>query len=256
MYEALYHQPPFPGTSVKELAISTLRGQVLPPPAHSTVPAPVHDALLRGLSRMPDQRFPSMGELLAGLSFDPARDPAAAPKQRRWVAVSVPAFVVTSMAGLVVLRMCGVSALTASLVASVALFAFCTSIPLRFRRALKTNSFHRGVMVTGVAFTGQLVCMRLAGMALGLNMSQIMTLDLVNLMTMTAVMAATFLPKMWPIIPLSGGAAVAAAAWPDYAQAISAVVIPVGIVSSIFAWNQAVKALVQTKRDKAQRPER
>jgi len=210
--------------------------------------------LLRGLSRYPDRRFPSMRELLAALAFDPARDPATAPQQRRWVAISVPAFVGVSMVGLRILRLLGVSELSASLLASLALFASCTLVPLRFRRALLTNSFHRGVMITGVSFTGQLVCLRIAGILIGLTMSQIATLDLVALLATASVMAPTFLPKLWPVIPLSAISALLTAAQPEYAQAISTVIVPVGIVSSIYAWNQEVKSLVQTVRSKTGLP--
>ena len=73
LYEALYHQRPFEGGSITDQHQAVVRGQVRPPPRATAVPARIHSALLRGLRPDPDDRYPSMGELLTVLSRDPGR---------------------------------------------------------------------------------------------------------------------------------------------------------------------------------------
>ncbi len=74
LYEALYEQAPFEGDTVEALADSVVHGRLRPPPSPSTIPARVRRAVTRGLSTTPDDRYPSMTELLAALT---PRRPAA-----------------------------------------------------------------------------------------------------------------------------------------------------------------------------------
>ncbi|MBX7078145.1 MAG: serine/threonine-protein kinase [Nannocystaceae bacterium] len=68
-YEALFHARPFDGVTVQELAASVVSGQLRPPPRRARgVPGWLRAIVLRGLSRDPERRFPSMaalGEALA-----------------------------------------------------------------------------------------------------------------------------------------------------------------------------------------------
>lgn len=67
LYEALFGRRPFPGETVDELKHSVLLGKYLPPPVLTLVPQWLQDLTLRGLSRDPTRRFPSMHALLAEL---------------------------------------------------------------------------------------------------------------------------------------------------------------------------------------------
>lgn len=67
MYEALFHERPFAGNSFEDLASAVLAGRLRPPSAESRVPAGIRAVLIRGLSTIPDHRYPSMGELLLAL---------------------------------------------------------------------------------------------------------------------------------------------------------------------------------------------
>ncbi|MCX4243909.1 serine/threonine-protein kinase [Paraliomyxa miuraensis] len=80
LYEALFHLHPFGGDSVYELASAVTQGSLREVPSDTTVPAHVRRAVLRGLARAPEARWPSMEALLAALLDDPAR------RRRRWVA--------------------------------------------------------------------------------------------------------------------------------------------------------------------------
>ncbi|MEM9457806.1 MAG: serine/threonine-protein kinase [Myxococcota bacterium] len=84
LYEALYGERPFGGTSMAELMVSSASGQVRPVPRGHEVPAALRSVVLRGLAPEPDDRWPSMEELLAEL-----RKLASPRKRRGWLAVGV-----------------------------------------------------------------------------------------------------------------------------------------------------------------------
>ena len=67
LYEALYGERPFGGSSLPTLTASVLEGRVRRPTPGSDVPGWVRDIVLRGLSVEPDARWPSMRALLAEL---------------------------------------------------------------------------------------------------------------------------------------------------------------------------------------------
>ncbi len=82
LFEALYHCPPFGGTTYAELASSVISGQLVPLPA-SDVPVAVRDAVVRGLRRDRDERFPSLRDLLAVLEASIATPAPAQARGRR-----------------------------------------------------------------------------------------------------------------------------------------------------------------------------
>ncbi len=91
LWEALYRERPFAARSFAELAAAVQHEAPRPPPPDADVPAFVHRALLRGLSRSPADRFPFMESLLRAI------DPMA----RRWMRGLIPAAAAIAMAGLV-----------------------------------------------------------------------------------------------------------------------------------------------------------
>ena len=96
LYEACYKVEPFEGaTSRLRLDKMYNRGPQLPETAER-LPPRWHRALLRGLCTEPDQRFPTMGALLAELG------PDQGPKRRRWLLISMMIILVIALAGLYV----------------------------------------------------------------------------------------------------------------------------------------------------------
>ena len=77
LHEALLGRSPFPGDSVEQLMAATTAGTIDPPLRASGLPAPIWQALARGLAVDPDQRFPDMAALLTALTPAPRRG-------RRW----------------------------------------------------------------------------------------------------------------------------------------------------------------------------
>ncbi len=72
LYEALYDERPFPGASLQELSAAVCSGTVSEAPTEKQVPGWLREALLRGLRRDPEGRWPSMRALVAELDRHPA----------------------------------------------------------------------------------------------------------------------------------------------------------------------------------------
>jgi tetratricopeptide (TPR) repeat protein len=81
LYEALYRTRPFIGNNVAELRVAIVQNRVAKPPP-SRVPRRPQKVLARGLRAAPEERFATMGELLAAL------DVAARPLVRRGAALA------------------------------------------------------------------------------------------------------------------------------------------------------------------------
>ncbi|HTR55322.1 MAG TPA: serine/threonine-protein kinase [Kofleriaceae bacterium] len=73
MWEALYGQRPFAGTSELEIALAAKTGEIVPPASRRDVPRAVEQALRRGLAPERDARWPTMDALLDALAPPPRR---------------------------------------------------------------------------------------------------------------------------------------------------------------------------------------
>jgi tetratricopeptide (TPR) repeat protein len=73
LYEALYGQRPFKGSSRTEYALHVTEGKLEAPPVNAGVPLWLRKIVMRGLAPKPEQRWPSMTVLLAELSRDRTR---------------------------------------------------------------------------------------------------------------------------------------------------------------------------------------
>ena len=82
LYTALYGEAPFRGETIEELRSSASSGLKRPPASSRRVPASVYQVVARGLSFDPDDRWPTIGDLLARLQ----RALGARARRRRWTA--------------------------------------------------------------------------------------------------------------------------------------------------------------------------
>jgi len=73
LYEALYGQRPFSGTTLPEILAAVAHGDVEPAPSGDAVPRWLREVVVRGLDVDPSARWPSMEALLAALHDDPSR---------------------------------------------------------------------------------------------------------------------------------------------------------------------------------------
>jgi serine/threonine protein kinase/tetratricopeptide (TPR) repeat protein len=71
LWEALYGDRPYAGDNLHALMFAINQGNLREPPSGSDVPASLRRALVRGLDRDPQRRWPDMQSLLVELRFDP-----------------------------------------------------------------------------------------------------------------------------------------------------------------------------------------
>ncbi len=87
LYEALYGERPFEGTTYDELADNVIAGRIRAAPNGAQVSRGLRAIVTRGLAPNPNDRFPSMGHLLIEL----ARDRARPWRRTAWIALAVAA---------------------------------------------------------------------------------------------------------------------------------------------------------------------
>jgi tetratricopeptide (TPR) repeat protein len=80
LYEALYGERPFEGSSMTTLTANVVHGNVKDAPAGSKVPLWVRKVLLRGLQPRARDRWPSMEAMIAAFEKDPST------QRRKWLA--------------------------------------------------------------------------------------------------------------------------------------------------------------------------
>jgi eukaryotic-like serine/threonine-protein kinase len=103
LYEALYGVLPFADGTVKEQARAKYRGEIRDPPGSSPVPARLYYVLRRGLSPRPDDRFPSMPDLLRELRTVHEDQEVLATPWRAWAMVGVVVGLTTSLVAVAML---------------------------------------------------------------------------------------------------------------------------------------------------------
>jgi tetratricopeptide (TPR) repeat protein/tRNA A-37 threonylcarbamoyl transferase component Bud32 len=85
LYQALYGERPFAGSTLAQLIRSVADEQIREPAQHTRVPAWLRKVVVRGLAVDRDARWPSMVALLAALADDPAV------RRRKWWAATLAA---------------------------------------------------------------------------------------------------------------------------------------------------------------------
>ncbi|HEY4185620.1 MAG TPA: serine/threonine-protein kinase [Polyangia bacterium] len=71
LHESLYGEHPYGGASITELATNIVQGDSRAPPPNTAVPTWIRRVIRKGLARSPDERYPSMKDLLAALERRP-----------------------------------------------------------------------------------------------------------------------------------------------------------------------------------------
>jgi tetratricopeptide (TPR) repeat protein len=96
LYVALFGMHPLGEFSnLPEFIAQLETNDVRPPPADHQIPARIVTAIMRGLSRSPEDRFPDMEALLDTLRFDPAQ------RRKRWLVAGVGIAAAAAVIGIV-----------------------------------------------------------------------------------------------------------------------------------------------------------
>ncbi len=203
LYRALYGSLPFAGDTLDELRKQVLRGEAIEPPS-GLVPDETMEIVRRGMERYPEDRFPSLDEMVDALEIplltNPELDRAVSRPARRLTALAVGAAGVVMFTILSVgthfrydVGMLGVvmPLLVASVVMLVAIVVF--------RRALLKNTHNRRVIVFFVLELLALNAHRFYALATGLRVVDVVRVDAIFAAALDALAAVALEPWLgWP----------------------------------------------------------
>ncbi len=234
LYMALYGRHPFAGGSLLELIINLTDGTIQAPPANTDVPAALHTVLVRGLAHDPEQRWPSLADLLdaleaaAGRGPDPEFDLSVAKRQR----IVLASIVAVSILGLSLVLILGtpnknllptpeVNAIAGGIINTLLL-----AIIFGLRKSLLKNTINRRVTAWLIVSGVTMLFHRTLALFLAVDVATTMALDLLLLGSVATMAALTIERWIGWTAGLLLTSSVLAAALP----AMSSIILPVAIV--------------------------
>ena len=239
LYEALYGQLPFAGNSLIAIADNTMRGKLQPPPPGTKVPVEVYQALKRGLSADPAQRFATLRELLSALLVEQGHTAAGASVERRrfvnwFVAVVVLLHVFTR------LRNPSHSITQGDqLTLNTSMLAVFFIFGALGRKTFLANAFHRRVYLLSAALLIQKLVFTLFGLYFALPFPTFFALDMVGMSGVVLGVAFLSLPALFWLPPLLLLVAAAAAYYGNPVMGYCVSIYPVSVAAFAIAWNAA-----------------
>lgn len=219
LYEALYDVRPFPGGSLAEIRVHAIAGRIQEPPPSRRAPPTVHDALVRGLARDPDHRWPSLANLLDHFDrYDPMRDAALAARERRLIVYAIDvAILLVGAAMLYVSTGDAHDEPPTTLLWPVAvILVVLAGCAWTFRRKLAINQFHRLMLRLAAVATMAVFLGRLFAVVTGQSPEQTLMLGMVSCGAVAAALALFVAPFMAAIAvtQLAGAALIASGQGP------------------------------------------
>ncbi len=246
LYTALYGRHPFAGGSLLELVINLTDGKLHPPPAGTPVPAAVHAAIARGLAALPENRWPTLAELLdalevaSGRDRDPEFDLSVAKRQR----VVLAGIIATSILGLSVVVILGspqqdmlptavMNAVAGGIINTVLLLVI-----FFFRKSLLKNTINRRVTAWLVVSSAAMLFHRTVAVFLDVPVAATMALDLLMLGSIATMAAITIESWIGWTAALLLSSAVLAAAIPGISSIILAITIVGVFCLAVVFWSR------------------
>ncbi|MEZ4448227.1 MAG: protein kinase [Nannocystaceae bacterium] len=241
LHEAIYGVRPFDGATIAEIRAQAMAGVLSePPPGVPRYPS-IDAVLARGLAHEPDDRWPSLAELLEHLAVAAPRvDPAASSRIRRRFMVGLGVIAVGVAVALQGESRVDPGGLLPShlVIAALVIFIALGLAAALVRRSLLRSAFHRPIvggflMITGASFYARLVA-ALAGEA----MAGVILADLAGVGLTAFALGRSRSPIFYTIAApyLIAGLVVAAGAPPVLTSSLAlAVAIPLAVV----AWDRA-----------------
>ena len=249
LFEALYGYLPFSGKTLHSQAEHVV-GTPRPRPADTKVPDEIHRALLRGLATRPEQRFPSMAELLAILAQEQRGDLAAGGLLRQRFTRAL-----LAMAGAVLLFILlrqgphgvrpGDTVAASGFMLGVVLLG-----GLWQRRTLRANPFHRSLWLITLVTVLQNLAQRLLGLALDIPVLRLFPFEMVVFAGSGAIMALTV--NRWlllvSVLPIVAGLLSVAGV---VSHRILSLVYPAVLLALVIGWRRAARGLQTRHADRA-----
>jgi serine/threonine protein kinase len=216
LYEALYGVNPFSSPSLGARLMRIMNNAVAAPLAGADVPAWVHAAVMRGLRCEPDQRWPSMEELLAALASDPEHGNIDSVLRRsRPLLIGAAAFALVAVGTLLVHERVDdfqrdATSPIGALIMSVLVSSVFGVVVVLGRRTLLATAVGRQLMASGGITCGGIVLTRVPPVFLDVPFEYGFVYGQIVIACMAAVAAVTILrPLRWmaalwlALIPLS-----------------------------------------------------
>jgi serine/threonine protein kinase len=235
LFEALYGFLPFPGETLEELADS-VHGPVRTPPPSSKVPLEVHRAILRGLSVKPEERFPSMGELLAALSVEHGHSAAAGAQSRKSVLrpVALVSLILIAVVGLRIAQRT-MSTRDAAISSAILVAAMLAAGGL-YRQTLLSNTFHRRVYLLILLGMGQNLLQRTVGYGLGFQMRHLFPFEMVVWTGVSSLLIGLGLRSLLPLPFFLLGMGALVTLWQDIPKPAMLLTYAVVVLSLAWSW--------------------
>jgi tRNA A-37 threonylcarbamoyl transferase component Bud32 len=245
LYEALYGVRPFAGRTFAEIRANLDRGALNEAPEGRRAAPGLHAALLRGLEREPAARWPSLAALVETLArYDPARDIAAAARERRGMSTALVGLMLAIGAVMLALSLGDPDFYDpVSLLAPVSALLVGIAVILRRMRArLLGNQFHRLVVDMMLTLVLTIFAGRLLAICAGLAPVHALMLGMLTGGAAAATLAAFVARFMAAVALLQLSSAVLLAADLGLVAAIDVTTQTVTALLFIRAWNLSATA--------------
>lgn len=203
LYEALYGVTPFDASGFEALRGKVLFGKVRPPPLGTPVPKDIQEAIARGMSRSKEDRFASMAELLAALSFASENPAVEVSASRRWFSACVIGLSILLLTLFLGPTLRKQNTVEMAMISAVTLFAGLLVATLLLRGTLLRNPFHRGIVILILCMAGQEALLSGVGVLLGMNVAQIVSTELSALAGLIVSLSYFFFRRAWPLLPIT-----------------------------------------------------
>ena len=242
LYEALYDIRPYPGGSLAEIRVHAVAGRIQEPSPQRRAPPAVHDALIRGLARDPELRWPSLADLLDHLDrYDPMTDAALAARERRLIVHAIDAAILFIGAVMLYASSGAVHDYppTRLLWPVAFILAVLAGCAWTFRRKLAVNQFHRLMLRIAAVATVAVFLGRLFAAVTGQSLEHTLMLGMVScgaVATALALFVAPFMAGL-AVIQLAGAALIAGGQGP-----FAVIDVAVQTLSALLvcrAWNRS-----------------
>jgi hypothetical protein len=240
--EALYGERPFAARSIPELMVATTEGPRLP--ERGPIPRDIARILERGLSPKPEDRWPSMAELLEQLHAqldehaNPDRDLAVGRRQRTALLVGLVLLILLAAAAMEIFDPAKV---LADPLVALELYAGLCGLGLivlfAARRAVGRNLINRQMIAMVAVFQVGLLFDRVIGVPLELGWPEIYLIDLSGLCVVSLLGGALIHRWIYAITGFAAAGVALACYQLSWAPQVSLVVNVASLISLVLLWH-------------------